>query len=70
MLAAEMDCTDEARKWFREGTRTVMVSQGEEHTAAAAVRWQGRAGCLGCLPANKPVLRLFLHLWLIARFSM
>ncbi|KAI3436107.1 hypothetical protein D9Q98_002165 [Chlorella vulgaris] len=24
VLAAEMDCTDEARKWFREGTRTVM----------------------------------------------
>jgi hypothetical protein len=43
---------------------------GEVHTAAAAVRWQGRAGCLGCLPANKPVLRLFLHVWLIARFSM
>jgi tetratricopeptide (TPR) repeat protein len=24
VLAAEMDCVEEARKWFREGTRTVM----------------------------------------------
>ena len=26
VLAAEMDCVEEARKWFREGTRTVTVS--------------------------------------------
>ena len=25
VLASEMDCVEEARKWFREGTRTVMV---------------------------------------------
>ena len=26
VLASEMDCVEEARKWFREGTRTVTVS--------------------------------------------
>ena len=26
VLAAEMDCVEEARKWFREGTRTLTVS--------------------------------------------
>ena len=25
VLAAEMDCVEEARKWFREGTRTLTV---------------------------------------------
>lgn len=28
VLAAEMDCLEEARKWFREGTRTLTVSCG------------------------------------------
>lgn len=32
VLAAEMDCVEEARKWFREGTRTLTVSTAaDEH---------------------------------------
>jgi tetratricopeptide (TPR) repeat protein len=41
VLAAEMDCVEESRKWFREGTRTVTVSWRARSPRAWVARVEG-----------------------------
>ncbi len=63
VLAAEMDCVEEARKWFREGTRTLTVRCSAARgappgTCGLPARRRGprlqpaaaacSAGCAGC----------------------
>lgn len=43
VLAAEMDCVEEARKWFREGTRTLTVSCGACFSSRSSfTQWRRR----------------------------
>lgn len=53
VLAAEMDCVEEARKWFREGTRTIMVSTTCGARTRLAVR-NSTSGRLGA--ARQPAM--------------
>lgn len=45
VLASEMDCVEEARKWFREGTRTL--------TVRGWCAWSNPCGCVGMVGSRE-----------------